>query len=137
MIRFSVSMPSDAAEGLDRMANERGFLNRSQCLTTLIREQILDHQSSAGNPVMMGLISLIYDHRKTELQRKLTELQHRHLKEIVTIQMVHLEREHTMQVLLVQGPVENLRKIANDAISLKGVRHGSLQLNSELLPPLY
>ena len=86
---------------------------------------------------MMGLITLIYDHRKTRLQRKLTDLQHQYLREIVTIQLIHLERQHTMQVLLVQGPVQNLRRIANAAISLKGVRHGSLQLNSELLPPLF
>ena len=137
VVRFSVSIPSDAASDLDRMSRERGFSNRSQCLTSLIREQLIDHTSEGGNHVMMGLITLIYDHRKTRLQRKLTDLQHQYLREIVTIQLIHLERQHTMQVLLVQGPVQNLRRIANAAISLKGVRHGSLQLNSELLPPLF
>ena len=131
VVRFSVSIPSDAASDLDRMSAERGFSNRSQCLASLIREQLVDHDGEAGNRVMMGLITLIYDHRK------LTDLQHQYLREIVTIQLIHLEQQHTMQVLLVQGPVQNLRRIANAAISLKGVRHGSLQLNSELLPPLF
>jgi CopG family nickel-responsive transcriptional regulator len=137
LVRFSVSLPEEAARGLDRIARDRGFSNRSQCLTSLIREQIVEHTGEASDCVMMGLITLIYDHRKPQLQRKLTDLQHRYLREIITIQLVHLERQHTMQILLVQGPVQNLRHIANAAISLKGVRHGSLQLNSELLPPLF
>ena len=137
VVRFSVSIPSDAASDLDRMSAERGFSNRSQCLTSLIREQLVDHDGEAGNRVMMGLITLIYDHQKPQLHRKLTDLQHQYLREIVTIQLIHLAQQHTMQVLLVQGPVQNLRRIANAAISLKGVRHGSLQLNSELLPPLF
>jgi CopG family nickel-responsive transcriptional regulator len=137
LVRFSVSLPEEAARGLDRIARDRGFSNRSQCLTSLIREQIVENTGEASDCVMMGLITLIYDHRKPQLQRKLTDLQHRYLREIITIQLVHLERQHTMQILLVQGPVQNLRHIANAAISLKGVRHGSLQLNSELLPPLF
>ena len=137
VVRFSVSLPEDAATGLDRITSERGFSSRSQCLASLIREQIVEHTSEAGTRVMMGLITLIYDHRKAQLQRKLTELQHQYLREIITIQLVHLERHHTMQIVLVQGPVQNLRNIANAAISLKGVRHGSLQLNSELLPALF
>ena len=137
VVRFSVSLPGDAATGLDRLASERGFPNRSQCLTSLIRNEIVEQSSEGATRVMMGLITLIYDHRKPQLHRKLTELQHRFLREIITIQLVHLERHHTMQILLVQGPVQNLRQIANAATSLKGVRHGSLQLNSELLPPLF
>ena len=137
VVRFSVSLPADAATGLDRLATERGFSNRSQCLTSLIREEIVEQSSEGGSRVMMGLITLIYDHRKRQLHQKLTQLQHQFLREIITIQLVHLERDHTMQILLVQGPVQNLRQIANAATSLKGVRHGSLQLNSELLPPLF
>ncbi|MDX1953133.1 MAG: nickel-responsive transcriptional regulator NikR [Verrucomicrobiota bacterium] len=137
LVRFSISIPQDVALGLDRMTTERGFSNRSQCLTSLVRDQLLGHAGDNGSRVMMGLISLIYDHRKPRIQRMLTELQHQHLKEIVTIQLVHLENHHTLQVLLVQGPVKNLRALANGATAIKGVRHGSLQLNSELLPPLY
>ncbi|HSH94148.1 MAG TPA: nickel-responsive transcriptional regulator NikR [Roseimicrobium sp.] len=137
LVRFSVSMPQAVAEALDVMAEERGFSNRSQCLTSLVRDHLVSHAGQADDTVMMGVISLIYDHQKRDLHNKLTDLQHRYLKEIITIQMVHLENHQSLQIILVQGPARTLRLIANEMIALKGVRHGQLQLNSEVLPPLY
>ncbi|MDB6053194.1 MAG: nickel-responsive transcriptional regulator NikR [Verrucomicrobiales bacterium] len=137
LVRFSVSIPQDVADGLDRMSNDRGFANRSQCLTSLVRDRLVLHASQSGNNVMMGIISLIHDHAKRDLQNKLTDLQHKYLKEIVTIQVVHLENHQSLQVILVQGPARTLRLIANEMISLPGVRHGQLQLNTEILPPLH
>ncbi len=137
LVRFSVSMPQDVAGSLDTMSAERGFANRSQCLTSLVRDRLVLHASQSGNRVMMGIISLIYDHGKRDLQNKLTDLQHKYLKEIITIQLVHLEQHQSLQVILVQGPARTLRVIANEMISLGGVRHGQLQLNTEVLPPLH
>ena len=88
---FSVSMPASAVEGLDRMAAGRGFANRSQCLTALVRDHLVAYASELGDTVMMGVISLIYDHQKRNLQNTLTDIQHKYLREIVTIQLVHLE----------------------------------------------
>ena len=137
LVRFSVSMPGDVASGLDCMAAERGFSNRSQCLTSLVRDHLVTHACQQGDAVMMGLITLIYDHQKRDLHNRLTDLQHKHLKEIITIQLVHLEHHQSLQVMLVQGPARTLRSVANEMISLKGVRHGQLQLNTEILPPLH
>jgi CopG family transcriptional regulator, nickel-responsive regulator len=137
LIRFSVSIPRDVAEGLDQMAAERGFANRSQCVTSLVREQLVRHAEQNDDAVMMGILSLIYDHQKRDLQNKLTDIQHRYLKEIITVQLVHLEQQRSLQVILLQGPARTLRQIADQMITLKGVRHGQLQLNVEILPPLH
>jgi CopG family transcriptional regulator, nickel-responsive regulator len=135
--RFSVSIPAPVVKGLDRLAKGRGFANRSQCLTAMIREAVVDYEAEDGDTVMMGLVTIIYDHRKRNLQNRLTDLQHRYLKEIVTIQLVHLEKNQSLQILLVQGPAQLLRKMADSFASLKGIGHCSLQLNTSLLPPLH
>jgi CopG family nickel-responsive transcriptional regulator len=137
LVRFSVSMPANIVRDLDRVAGGRGFANRSQCLASMIRECVTDFDASQDDRVMMGIFSLIYDHRKRNLQNRLTDLQHRYLKEIVTIQLVHLERDQSMQILLIQGPAGTLREIANTFAALKGVAHTHLQLNTTLLPPLH
>lgn len=137
LIRFSVSMPASAVEGLDRMTAGRGFANRSQCLTALVRDHLVAYASELGDTVMMGVISLIYDHQKRNLQNTLTDIQHKYLREIVTIQVVHLEDNQSLQIMLVQGPARTLRQIKEEMSALKGVRHGQLQLNTTLLPPLY
>lgn len=135
--RFSVSIPSPVVKNLDRLARGRGFANRSQCLTAMIREAVVDYEAESDEIVMMGLMTIIYDHGKRNLQNQLTDLQHRYLKEIITIQLVHLEKNQSLQIILVQGPAALLRKIAEIFGALKGVSHSNLQLNTTLLPPLH
>jgi len=50
---------------------------------------------------------------------------------------VNLTDTNTMAVLLVQGPAQRLRYIADQMISLRGVTHGKLLLNSYLIPPIH
>ena len=130
-------MPQDAAMGLDQMAKKRGFANRSQCLTLLVRDHLVTQAGECDDTVMMGLVSLVYDHRKRDLQNRLTDLQHKCLKEIISIQLIHLENHQSFQIMLVQGPARTLRSMAEEMGSIKGVRHCRLQLNAEVLPPLH
>ncbi|NJK91417.1 MAG: nickel-responsive transcriptional regulator NikR [Blastochloris sp.] len=137
LLRFSVSMPGRVVRDLDRVSRDRGFANRSQCLTAMIREAVVDHDAEEGDSVMMGLVTFIYDHRKRNLQNKLADIQHRYLKEIVTIQLVHLEKNQSFQILLVQGPARTLRAMADAFGTQKGVHYGKLQLSTNVLPPLH
>jgi CopG family nickel-responsive transcriptional regulator len=50
---------------------------------------------------------------------------------------VHLENLHSLEVLLVQGPGARLKKIADELIACKGVKHGNLNVTSTVLPPIY
>jgi CopG family nickel-responsive transcriptional regulator len=137
LARFSVSVPADVVRAFDQMAKARGFANRSQCLTALVNEAVVDHASEREEAVMMGLITFIYDHRRRNLQNRITDIQHRYLKEIITIQLVHLEKNRSLQILLVQGPARVLRQITDRFATLKGVHYGKLQLSTDLLPPLH
>ncbi|MDX6766776.1 MAG: CopG family ribbon-helix-helix protein [Candidatus Methylacidiphilales bacterium] len=137
LVRFTVSMPAPTVRGLDRVAKGRGFPNRSQALAALIREGVADYDARLDTTVMMGVLTFTYEHRRRNLQNRITDLQHRHLKEIVTIQLVHLEKHQSLQILVVQGPAQILRQLKDVFASLKGVQHASLQLNSTVLPPLH
>lgn len=137
LTRFTVSMPAPTVRGLDRVAKGRGFANRSQALATLIRESVTDYDSRLDDTVMMGVLTFTYEHRRRNLQNRITDLHHRYLKEIVTIQLVHLENDQSLQILVVQGPARFLRQLKDAFASLKGVQHAALQLNSTVLPPLY
>lgn len=137
LVRFSVSMPASTVRDLDRVSRGRGFANRSQALATLIREAVAEYDARLDDHVMMGVLTLIYHHRRRNLQNRITDLQHRYLKEIVTIQLVHLEKDQSLQIVLVQGPARLLRTIRDAFASLKGVSYAALQLNSTVLPPLH
>jgi CopG family nickel-responsive transcriptional regulator len=49
---------------------------------------------------------------------------------------VHLEHHHYLEVLLVQGPARDLRKLSDTLGGCKGVKQARLQLTATAMPPL-
>ena len=135
--RISISVPSTLCGELDTMVAARGYASRSEAISKMISGQLVEHQQQLGRQVMAGTITLIYDHAKPGLQSRLMKIQHKYLKEIISSQHVHLEQHHSLEVLLVQGPGVRLKRIADELITCRGVKHGYLNVTSTLLPPIY
>jgi CopG family transcriptional regulator, nickel-responsive regulator len=135
--RITISIPEALFANLDKMVAKRGFKSRSEAISKMISEQLVRHQEELGKQIMAGTITLIYSHEKPGLQNRLMTIQHKYLKEIITSQHVHLENHHSLEVLLVQGPGARLKKIADELIACKGVKHGNLNVTSTVLPPIY
>jgi CopG family transcriptional regulator, nickel-responsive regulator len=136
VVRFGISLPADLADHLDRTVARRGFKNRSQAITEMLRAQLSETEISDGTASTAGTISLVYDHRKRNLQSILQEIQHRYYLLIVTSMHVHLENHNYMEVLLVQGPQKKLQELADELTTCKGVKHAKLQLTAVGIPPL-
>src|SRR6188768_3963111 len=102
--RTTISLPSALYDDLDAMVAARGYASRSEAISKMISEQLVQHQQQLGRQIMAGTITLIYDHAKNGLQGRLMRIQHMYLKEIISSQHVHLEQQHSLEVLLVQGP---------------------------------
>lgn len=136
LARFSVSLPSDLLDELDDLVQQRKFPSRSHAIAAMAREQLLDHAQELGTKSMAGTISLVYDFRKRNLQRKLADIQHANFLMVVASMHVHLEHHHYLEVLLVQGPARDLRRLADTLAGTKGVKHARLHLTATAMPPL-
>lgn len=134
--RFSVSLPAELLDELDGMVKSRGFPNRSHAIAEMARERLLEHSQELGTRSMAGTISLVYDYRKRNLQRQISDIQHQKFLLIVATMNVHLEHHHYLEVLLVQGPARDLRQLADTLAGLKGVKHAKLNLTATAMPPL-
>jgi CopG family transcriptional regulator, nickel-responsive regulator len=136
LARFSVSLPSALLDELDDMVVRRKLPNRSHAIAEMAREQLTEHAREVGTKSMAGTISLVYDYRKRNLQRKLADIQHENYLMVVTATHVHLEHHHYLEVLLVQGPARELRRLADTLAACKGVKHAKLSLTATAMPPL-
>jgi len=136
LARFSVSLPADLLNELDDMVTRRKFPSRSHAIAEMAREQLVQHAQELGTHRMAGTITLVYDYRKRNLQRKLADIQHRNYLMVVTSMHVHLEHHHYLEVLLVQGPARVLRDLADTLAACKGVKHAKLNLTATAMPPL-
>ncbi len=134
--RISLSLPGGLLERFDNLVDERGFDSRSQAVGELISRELDRYSSSQGRQIMTGTIILVYGHTNGDLKRRLADIQYDHIAEVIGSLHILLEKEHTMEVVIVQGKAHKLRAIANKLITSKGVTSGSMTLTSSLMPPV-
>lgn len=135
--RMSVSLPEDLLAALDRMVAARGFASRSQAISDMLHQSLLEHQRELGRDVMVGTITLFYDNSVPGLQKKLADLQSENIDEVISSLHVHLMGNQTLEVILVQGPPPELQRIADEMITLRGVISGRMHLIAAIIPQLH
>lgn len=135
--RISVSLAPDVYRELSKLVQERGFTNRSQAVSEMINASLIEHSKERGQEMMAGTITLFYDESRPGLLQQLASIQRDHINEVISSQHILLEDNHTMEVILVQGPANRLKLIADDLITCKGVKSGRLVMMSILLPPIH
>jgi len=135
--RVSISLPPPLLGELDRMVESRGYESRSQAIGEMVNYQLCEHKRTLGNEVMVGTITLLYDRLTRDLQKKLADLQYKHIDEVISSLHVHLTEDQLMEVILVQGPAARLQAVANEMLTLRGIITGRLQLLAAAIPPVY
>lgn len=128
--RFTVSVPADLLRELDRMAEQKGYTNRSLAVADMIRDELVEHRQRTGRGEIVGTLTLVYDHHTRHVQETLTELQHEHHDRIISSVHVHLDAHHCLEVLLMRGPAPEIKRIADALIAARGVKHGKLTVTT-------
>ena len=128
--RFTVSVPAALLRRFDGMVNQKGYENRSQAIADQMRDALVEHQQEYGSGEIAGTITLLYDHHKQHVQATLTDIQHDHHEVIVSTLHVHLDHRNCLEVLVVRGQAKTVKKIADELIAAKGVKHGKLTVTS-------
>lgn len=122
LIRFGVSMERDLLQEFDSYIMEKSYSNRSEALRDLIRQIIAVKEWEEGGEAAGGIV-LVYDHEKSELSERLVDIQHNALDLVLSNLHVHLSHHHCLEVIVVKGQVERIRRLADELQSLKGVHH--------------
>ena len=128
--RFSISLPPSLLQQFDEMSKEKGYDNRSLAIGDMMRDRLVEHRQKFGNEDIAGTITLVYDHHKQHVQAALTNIQHDHHEVIVSTVHVHLDHDNCLEVLVVRGKAAVVKKIADELISAKGVKHGKLTVTT-------
>ena len=81
-------------------------------------------------PSVVAALSVIYGHEQRQLSQQLTRLQHEDHHAILCSQHVHLSHEDCLEVILMQGTAEQLRRVSDAIVSTRGVKAGKLTLLS-------
>jgi len=129
-IRFGISLDSDLLKKFDQLCAEKSYQTRSEAIRDLIRKALVDKEWEDPEREGIGVLSLVYDHHKSDLSQRLTEIQHSALDVIITSLHVHLDHNNCLEVLILRGKSQKIKATAEKLISTKGVKHGKLALTT-------
>lgn len=128
--RFGVSLEDELLKELDRLVKKQQFPNRSQAIRYLIKKYSVEDEWLEDKDVA-GAIVLVYDHHKRDLQTKSTDVQHDYHHLILSVQHVHLDHHNCLETIAVKGKASELKKLGDQLIGIKGVKHGELVMTSK------
>jgi CopG family nickel-responsive transcriptional regulator len=128
--RIGVAIDSGLLDKFDRLIGQRGYTNRSEAFRDLIRDELVEKTWESPESVVVGTVTLVYDHHVRLLNEKLTSIQHDHHHAILSTLHVHLDHDNCLEVLVVRGRAGEVRKVADALISTKGVKHGRLTITT-------
>jgi CopG family nickel-responsive transcriptional regulator len=124
--RIGIALDSELLKRFDRSIARRGYTNRSEAFRDLIRDRLVKEQTAAPDAIVVGTVTLIYDHHASGITEKLTEAQHDHHELVVSTSHAHLDHDSCLEVLIVHGKSAKVKQLADLLIGLKGVQHGRL-----------
>ncbi len=113
-------------DDLDVLVHERG-VTRSELLRDLVRAEVVRAQVPRGTPAIAAL-TLVYDHHVRELTERLTEFQHRLGDGVRSTLHVHLDEHRCLEVVVLQGRSDELKRVADHLLATRGVTHGGIEI---------
>jgi CopG family nickel-responsive transcriptional regulator len=125
-----VAIGGELLQKFDQYREQHRHPNRSEAVRGLMRAALIEETIARDDSEAMGVVTLIYDHHLSRIARRLTDLQHHHLDQVVTTTHVHLDERRCLEVILLRGPAREIRDLADDLIGTKGVETGRLVLAS-------
>ncbi|MBQ7608274.1 MAG: nickel-responsive transcriptional regulator NikR [Desulfovibrionaceae bacterium] len=124
LVRFGVSLDCDLLTPFDALCGRKGYTNRSEAIRDLIRKALVTDSFERTLDYSTGTLTLLYDHHRNDLSKKMTQIQHEDFDIIITTVHVHLDHETCLEVLVLKGDAERVRKLSDKLISCTGVKYG-------------
>ncbi len=110
----------------DALVEARGG-TRSELLRDLVRAEVTRSRVTAGATAVASL-TLVYDHHVRDLTERLTDFQHTLGDKVTSALHVHLDHHLCLEVIVMRGPSDELKRAGEKLLATRGVKHGGMEL---------
>ena len=125
LVRLSVSIEKPLYDKLEKLVSTTDYKNRSEFIRDLIRDHLVQLEWQTDE-VLLGTISLVYDHHARGLTERLTEQQHHFAGTVLATTHVHLDDHLCAEMIMVRGKGKEIQALAGRLQREKGVLHAKL-----------
>jgi CopG family nickel-responsive transcriptional regulator len=121
--RFSVSLPPPLVEKLDEVWKSMQYENRSKAVHDAVRSFITEFEwmrKDSGR--ITGAVLVLYYLDKPGLLDEITKAQHQFENAISSTLHLHLEDNKCLEIIAVEGSVQEIRSLAQVLMAKRGVK---------------
>ena len=129
LVRTGISLERELLADFDRLIARKGYGSRSEAIRDLVREHSVEAEV-ARNKVIVGALTVVYDHHQPRLSERLIAAQHHYHGKVLATTHVHLDARHCLEVVIVKGRSAEVQHLADYILSLRGVKHGKLVMTT-------
>lgn len=109
---ISVSVPEKLLERVEDSIREQGFTNRSEIIRQALRAFVMESRSLRElEGEIAASITIIY--KRGAKKGQISEIQHSFGDIISTYLHAHIEEDYCLEVIVVKGEADNLRKLVD------------------------
>jgi CopG family transcriptional regulator, nickel-responsive regulator len=130
MRRITITIDDDLIANLNQFITRRGYTNRSEAIRDLARAAIQQAtlDMGGGTHSCVGAVIYVYDHSARQVLQRLVEVSGDRPDLSRTILHVDLDHGRCIEVMVLRGRTEEVRRLSDQVIAQRGVRHGRLVL---------
>ncbi len=129
LVRTGISLDRELLSRFDRAIARKGYGSRSEAIRDLVREHSVE-ADVASNKVIVGTLTVLYDHHQPRLSERLIEAQHHYHGKVLATTHVHLDARNCLEVVIVKGRSAEVQHFADHILSLRGLKHGKLVMTT-------
>ena len=129
MQRVTITVDDELMAELDQLIAARGYKGRSEAIRDVARAGIQQALLEANEaPDCVAAVVYVYDHATRDLGQRLASLFHDHHDLSLGTMHVHLNHESGLEVALLKGATDDVRRLAETVLAERGVRYGRLTI---------
>lgn len=129
MQRITIALDDKLAEEFEAFRGRHGYSNRSEAFRDLVRERLgSERLAEPLGTECLATLTYVYNHHERTLATRMARVHHDHHDLSVSTLHVHLDHDNCLETVVLRGPVDRVRALANTVIAQPGVRYAKLHL---------
>lgn len=125
--RVSLTLPQELLDELDRSLKAQRYASRSEAVRDAIRDFLASYRwRSKLEGRQLGAILVMYEHDVRGLTDELIDIQHEESSIISAVQHLHVDAKNCLDILIVKGAAEKVRRLVDRLGALRGVKQAKL-----------
>ncbi|MCC6013691.1 MAG: ribbon-helix-helix protein, CopG family [Candidatus Verstraetearchaeota archaeon] len=115
---ISISLPDDLLEELDKILSKEWYVSRSEALRHAIRKYIYEYKDLEKiEGEVIATLTILYEKFSEE------DIRHKFMDIIVAFIHVHINNNKCLEVMVVKGNAEKLRKMISELKARKNIEN--------------